>query len=532
MFLSYGKKSIQWLIDSVRKSVYFFEPPEHDYWLTRFLFLRCFGIIYVIAFLCLYQQLLPLIGENGIVPAGNYLNLIERVAQQKEIPRSAVIPTMFPTLFWHNVSDEFMLRMAQAGLIVSGLVAMGFTNAFMMAFLWYVYASFVAIGQIFYGFGWEIMMMETGFLAIFLCPLFSIHPFPEKSPPPKILMWLLRWLAFRLMFGAGLIKIRGDSCWWPDLTCLVYHYETQPIPNPISWYLHQAPLWFHKLGVLWNHVVELIVPWLIFGPRAARVYCGILFVSFQFILIISGNLSFLNWLSVVIFIACFDDRALALLFPENLINRLRVRPAHWVRRWGRGLILLALTFLVIYMSKNPVLNMISKEQVMNTSFDRYHIVNTYGAFGHVGKERYEVIISGTTDRVVTSKTQWREYEFKCKPGKVDRRPGLIAPFQYRLDWEIWFAAMSNYQQHSWLMHMIEKLFHNDPGVLSLIDVNPFPDQPPTFIKADLYLYEFTSFADAPELWWKRTFVRSYFPAIAADNPSFRKFLAAHGWGKK
>jgi hypothetical protein len=311
----------------------------------------------------------------------------------------------------------------------------------------------------------------------------------------------------------------------------VYHYETQPIPNPISWYLHQGPLWFHKLGVLWNHVVELIIPWFIFGPRRLRLICGVLLVSFQLILIISGNLSFLNWLSIVIFIACFDDRSLAFLFPENLVSRIQTLPRHWLRKAGRALILLSLTVLVVYMSKKPVTNMISKEQVMNTSFDRFHVVNTYGAFGHVGKERNEVIISGTSDSIVTSKTEWMEYEFKGKPGKPDRRPCLIAPYQYRLDWEIWFAAMSNYQQHSWLMHVVYKLFLNDPGVLTLIDGNPFPDKPPKFIKADLYLYEFTSFADPPELWWKRTYVRSFFPAIAADNPSFRQFLAAHGWGK-
>ncbi len=139
--------------------------------------------------------------------------------------------------------------------------------------------------------------METGFLGIFLCPLLDGRPFPRR-PPPTPVIWLFRWLAFRIMFGAGLIKIRGDTC-WGDLTCLYYHYETQPIPNPLSWWLHFRPHWFHKFGALWNHFIELIVPWFAFWPRAARHIAGVLLVSFQIVLILSGNLSFLNWLTMV-----------------------------------------------------------------------------------------------------------------------------------------------------------------------------------------------------------------------------------------
>jgi len=232
------------------------------------------------------------------------------------------------------------------------------------------------------------------------------------------------------MFGAVLIKLRGDPC-WTDLTCLEYHYETQPIPNPISWYLHQMPAWFHKAGVLFNHFVELIVPFFVFGPRLVRHFAGICLILFQVILIISGNLSFLNWLTITIALACFDDKFFGFFFGQKLRERVKSL-VHVPLPRSKFAVVSLLTLLIIYLSIAPTKNLLASRQIMNTSYDQFHIVNTYGAFGHVGKERYEVILQGTDEPFITDTTKWQEYEFKCKPGDVNRRPCVVSPYHYRI----------------------------------------------------------------------------------------------------
>ncbi len=217
------------------------------------------------------------------------------------------------------------MGVAWAGFALSLVVVAGYANSIIMAILWATYMSYVHIGQIWYGYGWEIQILETGFLAIFLCPLLDPRPF-SRRPPPVVILWLYRWLGFRIMLGAGLIKLRGDPC-WRDLTCLYYHYQTQPLPNPLSRYLQFAPHWFQKFSVLWNHFIELVVPWFSFGPRLARHIAGVLLISFQFILIASGNLAYLNWLTIVPFIACFDDTFLRRIMPGFIRRRVEAAAA-------------------------------------------------------------------------------------------------------------------------------------------------------------------------------------------------------------
>src|SRR5207249_4521520 len=254
-------------------------------------------------------------------------------------------------------------------------------------------------------------------------------------PPPTPVVWCLRWLVFRIMLGAGLIKLRGDPCWL-NFTCVYYHYETQPLPNPLSWRLHFMPHWFHQLGVLFNHLAELAAPWFAFGPRAARHAAGTVLLD---------------------------------------------------------------------------------------------LLNTYGAFGTVGRERREIVFEGTRDEVLGDQTRWLPYEFKCKPGDPERRPCIIAPYQYRIDWQIWFAAMSTADRYPWTLHLMWKLLHNDPGALSLLATNPFPDAPPRWIRARLYRYEFVPPGDPTGAWWKRTALGAWISPLSADDPRLRRFLAMYGW---
>ena len=493
-----------------------------SYWLTRFVLLRLLGFIYFIAFLAAANQIVPLVGENGLLPARTFL---ERVALHFGSRSDGFL--QLPSIFWCGISDRFLAGTAWAGVALSAVVLLGYANAIIMALLWALYMSFLNVGQDWYGYGWEIQLLETGFLAVFLCPLLDGRPFPRRAPP-KLVIWLFRWLIFRIMLGAGLIKLRGDPC-WRDLTCLYYHYETQPIPNPLSWWLHFRPHWFHKLGVLWNHFIELIVPWFAFWPRTARHIAGALLASFQVILILSGNLSFLNWLTIVPALACFDDSLLAKFLPRALVAGSTLAAASARPSRAQDIAAAAVTVLVAVLSIAPVANLLSSRQVMNTSFNRLHLVNTYGAFGSVGQVRTEIVFEGTDESVLTDATRWKEYEFKAKPGDPHRRPVIVAPYQPRLDWQIWFAAMSTPEQYPWTLHFIRKLLHNDPGTLSLIANNPFPDRPPRYIRAQYYRYEFAPPGDPSGAWWKRTLLGSWLPPLSQDDPRLIRFLAVYGW---
>ena len=493
-----------------------------SYWLTRFLILRLLGLVYFVAFLVAAQQVIPLIGGHGLLPAEAYLRHVE--TGLGSVWAGFV---QLPGIFWFSASDEFMVAIAWLGVGLSLVVLLGYANGILLSMLWALYLSFVHVGQDWYSYGWEIQLLETGFLAIFLCPFLDGRPFPRR-PPSRLVIWLFRWLAFRIMFGAGLIKIRGDAC-WRDLTCLYHHYETQPIPNPLSWWLHFRPHWFHKFGVLWNHFIELIVPWFAFWPRVARHIAGALLISFQLVLILSGNLSFLNWLTIVPMVACFDDSLLRRALPRRLADRAARAAASAQPSRVQEAVVATLAVVVALLSINPVMNMLSPNQIMNTSFNPLHLVNTYGAFGTVGRERHEIVFEGTDDTVITGGTRWREYEFKCKPGDPMRRPCTISPYHHRLDWQIWFAAMSVPDEYPWTAHFVWKLLHNDAGTLGLLASNPFPEQPPRYIRAELFRYEFAPPGDREGAWWKRKPIGLWLPPLSADSPELRRFLAAHRW---
>jgi hypothetical protein len=317
--------------------------------------------------------------------------------------------------------------------------------------------------------------------------------------------------------------MRGDPC-WRDLTCLDYHYQTQPMPNPLSWYFHWMPAWTHRGGVLFNHFVELVVPFAFFAPQPFARIAGLLTIAFQLLLMLSGNLSFLNLLTMVLALSVLDDRFLAWFTRKHVPE---VEETFFYQRIPA----IALTLVVAWLSIAPTVNMISPNQAMNASYNPLHIVNTYGAFGSVTRERYEVIVEGTDDSPPTPQTVWREYQFKGQPGDLRVSPPQIAPYHLRLDWLMWFAAMSPYYQHPWFVNFMAKLLQGDPAVLSLMSGNPFPNHPPRYVRAHLYEYQFTT----PEqrrstgLWWIRQPAADYFPAVSLDDPGFREVLQQQGW---
>ncbi|XP_075532766.1 lipase maturation factor 1-like isoform X1 [Dermacentor variabilis] len=390
-------------------------------------------------------------------------------------------------------------------------------------------------------YGWESQLLETGFLAIFFCPIWTWKQLPRGTPPSPVVIWGYRWLLFRIMLGAGLIKVRGDKCWW-ELTCMMYHYETQPVPNPLSYYLHQTPPFLHKLEVLGNHIIELIVPWFMLLTRPFRIACGIIQISFQVILIMSGNLSFLNWLTILPSIPYFDDAALKWMFSKNASNQVallakeageqKVKHSMPLLGKGRKATNMALALCLGFLSIPVVINLVSPNQQMNTSFEPLRLVNTYGAFGSITKSRREVIIQGTHSLDPHNRSAvWEEYEFFCKPGNVFRRPCVISPYHYRLDWLMWFAGFQDYQSHPWLFHFVAKLLVNDKNVSKIILKNPFMDrEPPRYIRAEHYHYRYapvgSSQARAGQ-WWIRSRVGSYMYPVSLS--SLKPLLKTFGW---
>jgi len=461
------------------------------YWYSRWFFERGLAIMYLVAFLVALNQFLALAGERGLTPAGPFL---------RDVPFRYA-----PSLFHWASSDAAFRAGAWAGIALSLVALSGIAARFgalpsaaVWAGLYVLYLSYINAGQTWYGFGWESLLVEIGFFTIFAGASFT--------PPAALLNWIYRWTLFRLMFGAGLIKLRGDAC-WRDLTCLDSFFETQPMPNPLSWYFHHLPRQVLQGGVAFNHLVELIVPFGFFLPQPYAGVAGLFTIVFQFTLIAGGNLSWLNWLTVVLAISTLDDRFFAWL-P---IARPALQPMPSVQKIATA----GLAAVVVLLSISPILNMLSPGQVMNTSFNPLQIVNTYGAFGSITKERYEIVIEGTSDDTLSPSTAWREYEFTGKPGELTFRPRLVAPYHLRLDWLMWFAAMSNAADYPWFSTLMLKLLEGDRAVLDLLRSNPFPDRPPRWVRAQLYLYRFTS----PEehrrtgAWWTRTLAGPYFPEV-------------------
>ncbi|XP_032281416.1 lipase maturation factor 1 isoform X1 [Phoca vitulina] len=501
------------------------------FWLTRIVLLRALAFIYFVAFLVAFHQNKQLIGDRGLLPCRTYLKSVQQYFRGP-VSWDAVsyAPTVLWLLDWSHM-DSNLDALALLGLGVSSFVLVtGCANIVLMATLWVLYMSLVNVGQIWYSFGWESQLLETGFLGIFLCPLWTLSRLPTGTPPSQIVLWSFRWLIFRIMLGAGLIKIRGDRC-WRDLTCMDFHYETQPVPNPAAYFLHQSPWWVHRFETLSNHFLELVVPFFIFLGRRMCILHGALQILFQVVLIISGNLSFLNWLTMVPSVACFDDATLGFLFPsgpgglKDRVLKLQEEAARGARpplQYGcmvRRAVHVALGILVAWLSVPVVINLLSPTQVMNTSFNPLRIVNTYGAFGSITKERTEVILQGTASpNASTPDAVWEDYEFKCKPGDPGRRPCLISPYHHRLDWLMWFAAFQTYEHNEWIIHLAGRLLANDATAVSLLALNPFKDRaPPRWVRGEHYRYKFSRPGGqhaAAGKWWVRKRIGPYFPPLS------------------
>jgi len=535
---------------------------RQSYALARWVFLRLLGCVYFVSFLSLATQITGLIGQKGLLPASRVLEILH---QQVGPARY----WYFPTLAWLSSSDGFLKFLAGGGAAISLLVIAGTLTGPALALLWLFYLSLVTIGGDFMSFQWDVLLLEAGFLAIFLAGTEIVSPpwrrsrsrraaeilkSPDRrsgtaeardaqsalassignrqlagsvscspSPVPSALLWLLRWLLFRLMLSSGLAKLLSGDPTWRDLTALDYHYFTQPLPTPLAWYAEQLPQWFQKFSCAAMFAIELGIPFLIFTPRRLRHWGAALTILLQVLIALTGNYTFFNLLTIALCVTLLDDALLRRFLPRQLVHSLVSEAAESAQTGGRparrppAAQILTATLAVFLIVGGVVhipgmgglqrwLPRQALEIVDGT--DPLHLVNGYGLFAVMTTSRLEIIVQGSNDG-----QKWRDYEFKFKPGDPRRRPPWVEPFQPRLDWQMWFAALGSYSNNRWFVNLMARLLEGSPDVLSLLAKNPFPHGPPRYVRAVTYEYHFTNFAErrATGDWWRREPTGTYFP---------------------
>jgi hypothetical protein len=410
-----------------------------------------------------------------------------------------------PTVFWLNAGDGTIKAVGIAGICLSVLLLLGLRWRIVHIALFGLYLSLVTAGQEFMGYQWDALLLEAGFLAILL----------GSSP---IILWLYRWLLFRLMFLSGVVKLASGDPSWRHFTALPVHYETQPLPTPLAWYMYQLPAWFHRCSVGFVFFVELIIPFLIFAPRRIRFFAAGAIIVLQVLILLTGNYAFFNVLTMSFCLFLVDDA-----FFRRVLAKFVTRPVFSAttyessRVWARavcgtvaalalfvGCFQIARTFGVRWSVADAVIRSVSP----------FQIINSYGLFAVMTTTRPEIVIEGSNDGV-----NWLPYEFQYKPGELTRRPAWVAPHQPRLDWQMWFAALGNYQSDPWIVRFMARLLEGSPEVSRLLGRNPFADGPPRYVRAQLYQYSFTTPAEkrSTGAWWKRELKGVYVPAVSLRN---------------
>jgi len=466
-----------------------------NYTVAKAVFLRALAVIYCIAFVSLWTQITGLAGKNGILPASTFLGL---VAQRFDWQRYWLVPS----ICWINSSDLFLQCLCAAGAVLSLLLFTGRFQAIILFLLWLLYLSLCAVCGDFLAFQWDVLLLETGFLAILLIS------------QQRVALLLMYWLLFRLMFSSGMVKLLSGDPTWRNFTALNFHYETQPLPTWIGWYAHQLPSWFQELSITVMFGAELVIPFLIFFPRRVRFTACFILIGFQILIFLTGNYCFFNLLAISLCLLLLEDTH----WPE------------WIRKWIRQPATLhpwsvwpvrgaaSILFLLSLMELSGTLHLAkywpqSIVQIYR-AVSPFRTVNGYGLFAVMTTTRMEIVIEGSMDG-----KEWKGYEFKYKPGDLRKRPSFVEPHQPRLDWQMWFAALGNYQSNDWFIPFCYRLLDGSPAVLSLLEHNPFPATPPKFIRAVWYQYHFNTIAGKRSKgeWWTREFKGAYSPVFDRGN---------------
>jgi predicted DCC family thiol-disulfide oxidoreductase YuxK len=510
----------------VRRPTYF--------WARRW-FLRALGVIYLIAFVSLWVQVDGLVGSNGMLPVNQFLP-----AAHAQIGREAY--TVLPTLCWFNSSNAFLHFLCGGGVLFALLLIFGIAPAISLLALFVFYLSLTIAGQIFFNFQWDVLLLETGFLSIFFAP-WRLWPrelswWPTSSTPLTAMpvsragLFLLKLLLFKLMLMSGVVKLTsGDDSWW-NLTALDYHYWSQPLPTVFGWWADKSPEWFKHFSVVFCLVVEIIVPFFIWAPRRLRLIAAGLLIFLQVAIATTGNYCFFNLLTIALCLLLTDDSVVAALRRSVMRDRLaRLAAQHRDYSGAPGrralpdrlrgytaiamiIVTLPINAWLIFSAFKPLARPPRALEDIYDRLEAFRIVNGYGLFRVMTKDRCEIVLEGSADGI-----DWMPYEFKWKPGDVKRAPGWCAPHQPRLDWQMWFAALETPRENPWFIALIFRLLQGSHDVSGLLARNPFSDKPPRYIRAIFYRYRFTTADELRQTgtWWKRQELREYLPTLSLDQ---------------
>ncbi len=507
-------------------------PLTGNYSVAGWVFLRLLGVVYFCAFASWATQIVGLVGRNGIVPIADIL--------EAQKPRLGGRPFLaVPTLCWWRSDDRGLRAHCWVGAVLSLCLVAGVAPIPVLVALWLLYLSLSTACTIFAGFQWDALLVEMGFLAIFFAPadLWTGEPWAAavmasaEAPlpePPVVARLLMYWLLFRLMFTSGVVKLQNSNPAWRNLTAMRHHYYTQPLPSRWAWHAQQTPEWFHKGETLATLVIETLLPLLIFFPSPLAEIGAAGVILLMVLIHLTGNYCFFNLQAVALSLLLIDDGSWAKLasgmgigMPAGVETMRRFAPLEWPVWWWvsvvAAVVLVPLTLVLLgrqLLGWNPAPAWLRRAYA---ALQPFRLVNPYGLFANMTMSRPEIIVEGSDDGA-----NWVPYRFKHKPGRLDAPPRRAAPHQPRLDWQMWFAALTNYRMMPWFDRFLQKLLAGSPEVLALLDHNPFPNEPPRYLRAVLYEYGFTSWRERRRTgqWWSCRQVGLYCPALSQHGPLY------------
>lgn len=526
--------ALNWVRRLVSSSASAPESGVVSYRLVRLLFPRLLAVIYLIAFASWWVQWDALVGENGILPASQLMGRIAEIEQEKGISLFGQMPTLF---HWRS-DDAFAHAVSAICCVASLLVIGGILQGPLLLGLWFGYLSMAVTGDVFMGFQWDALLLEAGLLAVFVAPWrwWTSPSSAVSRDAPRIAIWLIHWLLFRLMFLSGWVKLAGGDPTWENLTALLYHYETQPLPNALSWYFHHQPRWLHIGGCAVMFVIEIALPFAIFAGRLGRCLAATGFILLMALVFVSGNYNFFNLLTVVLSLALLDDRSWPNLIRARCltpqIDFTPIQRLRSFREWPSALFALPCLILTLTAADGFLQSRVPKHKILlpdwmhqaYASTAAWRSFNAYGLFQSMTTERREVIVEVSDDGIF-----WLPVEFRWKPGDLTRTPGWMAPHQPRLDWQMWFAALShgyNPQRDShpasptyWFGQFLAALLQHKEPVWALLEPPPFPIEKISHVRARLCHYQFTSPDDRKQnnATWQREFLGPFAPALSLQR---------------
>lgn len=456
------------------------------------LFLRLLGVVYILVWWPYLFQIKGLLGEHGILPISQYLGLIK---QHYGKPAYRLVPS----LFWFNSSDKALLALVWAGLFCALLLVLGVWIPLMLLLLYVLYLSLVSTGQDFLSFGWDVLLLEITVNAFLL----------SLTTTPSLLVWIsLNLVLFRLHFQGGAVKWQSRDPNWRNFTAVAYHYLSQPLPNLWAWYLHKLPIWVHKISCVIMLVIEMGVPFLIFGNAEMRLVAWVLIVGLQVAFWATGNFSYLNHMTVALATVLVADKFMPQIFGSVALENVSEPVVLQIFLYVAGAILIVLQLLNLY--ENLWHKVIPFVRPIERYIAPFHLANRYGLFAVMTTKRYEIVVEGSDDGVI-----WKEYLFRYKPSELNRYPKRVSPYHPRLDWQAWFLPFESFNEQIWFHNFLIKLLQGEKTVISLLRECPFPDHPPKYIRAIAYDYKFTSLEEKRQTgqWWTRRLVGAFSPTF-------------------